>query len=611
MRNDTVLVVDDEPAILDAYAHYLDPPQAPTVFRSSRGGSPVRAAAWPQIRYRLLRAHSGEEAVQLVRLEAEAGRPIAAGFFDIKMPGGMDGLETIRAVREIDPDILCAVVTAYNDRSVDDIARYFPAQRQDEWDYLNKPFTEGEIQQKARNLTSSWMRRRREEAQRRDLEQLLRHLSELKGLGFPDLLRCLNYVLERVVAFTGAAGGFLATMDKEPQFQVGVGCLADEQAARDALELLRAAGTLDGLLLDPSVRIRADLFVVPILCVRADQVVVFLRSAVPLDDKRDLVRIFAENAATAVDNYHLFHELQGLNTSLEERIADRTRDLTVSNRRLSDSTAELQAMLEQLKDTQQQLVHSEKFAVLGQTAATVAHEINNPASFIQVNLEELAELAAMTDELCRRLDAGDAAEAIRAWRTERGFDRAVAEMGGMVSECQAGLGRILTIVRDLRSFARSSEALHEVAVVELVERGLRIMGNDIRHRSQVHLDKRGAVTVRANEGRLLQVLINLVSNALHAFGDRPAADNRLDVAVWRDGNDACVSLRDNGCGIPEAVRPRIFEPFFTTKPIGQGTGLGLGICRSIVEQYGGSIAVESESGVGSEFLIRLPAADGG
>jgi signal transduction histidine kinase/DNA-binding NarL/FixJ family response regulator len=607
MRNNTVLVVDDEPAILEAYTHYLDPPQAPTVFRSSRSAGRPREEARIPTRYRLLRAQSGEEAVELVRREAAAGRPIAAGFFDIKMPGGMDGLETIRAVREIDPNILCAVVTAYNDRSVDDIARYFPAQRQDEWDYLNKPFTEGEIQQKARNLTSSWQRRRREEDQRRDLEHLLQHLSELKGLGFPDLLRCLDYVLERVVSFTGAAGGFLATMHQGPAFQVGAGCLADETDARQALEALRGAGTLDGLLLDPSVRINADLYIVPILCVRADQVIVFLRTDAPLDDKRDLVRIFAENAAVAVDNYHLYHELQQLNASLEERIGERTRDLVASNQRLAESSAELKDMLDQLKQTQQQLVHSEKFAVLGQTAATVAHEINNPASFIQVNLEELARAADQTEELCRMLDAGADPDAIRIWRAEKGFDATVGEMASLVAECQSGLSRILTIVRDLRSFARSSETRTDVPFLELTDRALRIMANEIRHRAKVVLLRREEVHTRANEGRLLQVMINLMTNALHSFGERAASENRLEVSVWREGANACFALRDNGCGIADEIRGRIFEPFFTTKAIGQGTGLGLGICRSIVEQHGGSISVDSEPGKGSEFRFTLPA----
>ncbi len=607
MRNDTVLVVDDEPSILEAYTLYLDPPQAPTVFRSSRGaGRPREEARAAPPRYRLLRAQSGEEAIELVRREAEAGRRIAAGFFDIKMPGGLDGLETIRAVRAIDPDILCTVVTAYNDRSVDDIARYFPAERQDEWDYLNKPFTEGEIQQKARNLVSSWLRRRREEAQRHDLEHLLEQLSLLKGLGFPDLLRCLDYVLGRVVAFTGSTGGFLATMDRGLEFQVGTGTLADEDAAREALEALRAAQTPEGLLLDPHARIDADLFIVPILCVRAAQVVVVLHWTDEANDKRELVRILAENAAAAVDSYYLFQELQELNASLEERIGERTRDLLASNQRLSQNSAELQEMLHRLKQTQQQLVHSEKFAVLGQTAATIAHEINNPACFIQVNLEELGQTIHMADDLRRLLDSGADLEAVRAWRQSCGFDSAAAEMAEMLEECRGGLSRILTIVRDLRCFARSGDSQESIELTEVVDRALRIMRNEIRHRAEIHVARREPVTVSADEGRLMQVLLNLISNALDAFGARPAAENRLEVSVWPENGGACISLRDNGCGIPADIRDKIFDPFFTTKPIGQGTGLGLGICRSILEQHGGTITVESAPGAGSEFRITLP-----
>jgi len=296
-----------------------------------------------------------------------------------------------------------------------------------------------------------------------------------------------------------------------------------------------------------------------------------------------------------------------LNTMAE---ALETRDAVLAARsgELEESLARKQQMLQQLKDTQQQLVHSEKFAVLGQTAATIAHEINNPASYIQVNLEELGHTAELVAKICRLLDDGAGAEDIQAWRDDTGFDASVAEMSAMVIESQGGLGRILTIVRDLRSFARSGESLAEVQLVDVTDRALRIMGTEIRHRARVEVARREPVSLRADEGRLLQVMINLVSNALHSFGPRPAAENLLEVSVWREDARACFTLRDNGCGIPAAIRDKIFEPFFTTKPIGEGTGLGLGICRSIVEQHGGSIGVESEPGAGSQFRIELPIA---
>jgi C4-dicarboxylate-specific signal transduction histidine kinase len=208
--------------------------------------------------------------------------------------------------------------------------------------------------------------------------------------------------------------------------------------------------------------------------------------------------------------------------------------------------------------------------------------------------------------MCRRLDGGADQDSIRAWRSECGLDAALAEMPGMLTECQSGLGRILTIVRDLRSFARSGDSHGELLLADVADRALRIMGNEIRHRARVAMARREPVSLRADEGRLLQVLINLLSNALHSFGPRPAVENLLEVSVWREGMRACFTLRDNGCGIPADIREKIFEPFFTTKPIGEGTGLGLGICRSIVEQHGGSIEVASEPGAGSEFRVELP-----
>jgi len=611
LREETVLVVDDEPAILEAYQQYLDPPRAPTVFRSSRSRPVPRDEVMaPSRRYRVLLASSGEKAIELIQEELYAGRRVSAGFFDIKMPGGMDGLETIRAVRALDPDILCAVVTAYNDRTVEDIGRFFPAQRQDEWDYLNKPFTEGEIRQKARNLVSSWQRRRREETQRRNLQELVGHLSRLKGLGFPDLLRCLDYVLAEVVSFTGASGGFLATVSRGMSFQVGTGTLASESSAKDTLERLGASDVIDEFLLDPSVRPTTDLYIVPILCVRADKVVVVLRTDQPIDDKRELVRIFAENAAASIDNYQLHHELQHLNTSLEMRIEARTRELTTSNERLCETTSELGEMLERLKKTQQQLVHSEKLALMGQMAATVAHEINNPGFFIQVNLEEIARTVGQVKELSALVAAGAAPAAIAAWRQECGFDASVAELDTLVSDSQFGVERILTVVRDLRGFARiDRDAVGAVSLTEMADKALRIMGNEIRHRANVYFARREEVDALAEEGRLVQVMLNLLTNALHAMESRPVDDNQLEVAVWRNGQHACFSVRDNGAGIPSEILEKIFDPFFTTKPIGQGTGLGLGICRSIIEQHGGTIQVDSQPGRGTTVIASLPLAE--
>ena len=156
----TILVVDDEVGIREAYQYYLSPPTRPQAITSHRlarrDSSPSGGVA------RVLVAATGEEAVELVRQEIAAGRRIQAGFFDMKMPGGIDGVETIRRVLALDPDLLCVVVTAYTDQPLDEIRALFGASRQDDWDYLNKPFNANEVIQKARNAVATWSRRRKE-----------------------------------------------------------------------------------------------------------------------------------------------------------------------------------------------------------------------------------------------------------------------------------------------------------------------------------------------------------------------------------------------------------------------------------------------------------------
>lgn len=178
-QNRTIIIVDDEPETVKGYVQFLTPAEQNAVRKSSRrafGTGPTAApgtagAPTADESYRLLLAHSGEEALKIVEKEMKEGRRIAAGFFDVKLEGGMDGLATIHAIKSMDPDIHCVVVTAYHDRSVEEINNIFGEQFKDQWDYLNKPFTQGEIVQKARQMTAAWNRKRMIEAMNAQLVQ--------------------------------------------------------------------------------------------------------------------------------------------------------------------------------------------------------------------------------------------------------------------------------------------------------------------------------------------------------------------------------------------------------------------------------------------------------
>lgn len=170
--NNRIICVDDEKDIVQAYVDFLAPAPSGAPKVSSRAAAPAAAAPMSSsLNYEILKCYSGEEAIALVKSELAAGRRIAGGFFDVKMEGGIDGIQTIQELWKIDPGLNCTIVTAYQDRSVQDINQLFGPDHQDQWDYLNKPFTQGEIVQKARQMTSSWNRR---EMLKATQEQLVR-----------------------------------------------------------------------------------------------------------------------------------------------------------------------------------------------------------------------------------------------------------------------------------------------------------------------------------------------------------------------------------------------------------------------------------------------------
>jgi PAS domain S-box-containing protein len=237
---------------------------------------------------------------------------------------------------------------------------------------------------------------------------------------------------------------------------------------------------------------------------------------------------------------------------------------------------------------QARLVQSDRLAALGTMAAGVAHEINNPLAYVMLNLDWIA----------RKLSEGAR------------DPQSIEGLAEMLHEARRGAERVATIVRELRSFSRADgEKRHAVDVAEVVKSAIKIAAHEIRSRAKVMTSFEPARLVWANEGRLEQVVLNLLLNASQALPEGTSATNEIRAEV-RSGSDGRVVLEvsDNGEGIPAEVLPRIFDPFFTTKPPGVGTGLGLSICHGIVAALGGQITVHSLPGEGTTFRVVLPAA---
>ena len=245
--------------------------------------------------------------------------------------------------------------------------------------------------------------------------------------------------------------------------------------------------------------------------------------------------------------------------------------------------------LREVADLRRQLLISARLAAVGELAAGIAHEINNPLAFVRSNL---SQLDAIWKELRLLPASAEHAELLR-------------DVDALFEESIEGVDRAAEIVRSVRSFAHAGSASRESTDLRpLLEDVLHVASGQLRSRVNVlrEYDDELPRVVCAPQ-QLRQVFLNLVINAAQAVD----AGGTVLVATRRDGDHVIVSVADDGCGIPPDLIDRIFDPFFTTKPVGVGTGLGLGIAHQIVTSHGGEIQVESTPGTGTVFRVRLPA----
>jgi two-component system, NtrC family, sensor kinase len=297
-------------------------------------------------------------------------------------------------------------------------------------------------------------------------------------------------------------------------------------------------------------------------------------------------RFFQEENGRVVDllkarELETFHARAGrqmaeARAAMAETLVQVNQDLQEANRRL--------------KETQAQLIQNEKMASLGQLVAGIAHEINNPLAFVVNNL---FIVESGLEELGPEMEPHLPEPSLKK------LGKARARLG----EMREGLERVKELVRDLRTFSRLDEGeFKTVDVVETIDAVLLLLKHKMNGRIFVEKHYSLERKLCCYAGRLHQVLMNLIANAVDAI----AGEGKLVVTTGQTPEFFLISVRDTGAGIPEAIRGKIFDPFFTTKPVGQGTGLGLAISYGIIQEHGGSIEVESELGVGTEFMVKIP-----
>jgi signal transduction histidine kinase len=251
-------------------------------------------------------------------------------------------------------------------------------------------------------------------------------------------------------------------------------------------------------------------------------------------------------------------------------------------------------------------------ASIGQLAAGVAHEINNPVGFVNSNLGTLKKYI---DDLLKTLSAYEASEGELTLKTREGLLALKqqidivylrGDVGNLLTESMDGMQRVKRIVQDLKDFSHVEESKMQLANLEQgLDSTLNVVWNELKYKTEVVKQYGGIPAIECIPAQLNQVFMNLLMNAVQAIDTH----GRITVRTGQEGNDVWVEVEDTGMGIKPENLDRIFDPFFTTKPVGKGTGLGLSLSYGIVQKHGGHIEVKSEVGKGTIFRVVLPQHD--
>ncbi len=334
-----------------------------------------------------------------------------------------------------------------------------------------------------------------------------------------------------------------------------------------------------------------------------------LKNKEKIDSARKLVELILHGSARYLMASTL--HLQAIKDDYE-KLQEKHNALQQSEKRYKDLSENLEIRVEEqvktIENRQFQLYQAEKMASIGQLAAGVAHEINNPMGFIKSNLSTACSYVDDISDIISIVKEGSCADEIRKRLVEKDIDFILEDFQVLLKESIDGANRVSSIVKDLKGFSNIDRSDEEVVDINDVLQGVcNVSKPEISKKAELILNFSDLPATKCKPAHIGQTVLNMLLNAANAIKD----NGTITVSTIYENNHILISVKDNGEGIPEDVLPRIFDPFFTTKQVGDGTGLGLSVSHDMIKSHGGEITVESTPGAGTCFNIFMPISTNG
>jgi len=639
------LIIDDDPSVHEIFTCMLAPASdlESSLPRADTGLPGERSFQESFPTFQIDSAFQGQEGLACVRKALTDRQPYTMAFVDIRMPSGWDGIETISHIWKECFDLQIVICTGHSDFSWHDLIRRFG--HSDRLLLLKKPFDIIEVRQVAYSLAEKWNLTHQAQGHLQRLQKLVSERTAKLQEANLSLQRKIveNKKAERRLVTQYAVSRALAESSSlaevlENMFQIVCeslnwdwGALWEVDAHANVLRFARGWHTeIDSL--DSFEEFSRETTLAPGAGlpgrVWSTTQPAWIRD-VFMDANCRRSEVAAQNGlhgAVALPIW-IGTRILGVMEFLSGEIQEQDNDLLQTFAVIGSATgqfierkrAEVERGLMEM-----QLRHAQKLESIGQLAAGIAHEINTPTQYIGDNIrflktsfDDLTSLHGNYECLLQAAKENRITPAV-IFETDEVFKRIDAnfvadEIPKAIEQSLEGVDRVARIVRAMKDFSHpGSSEKTPIDLNKAIETTLTVAGNEWKYVAEMVNDfDQELPKVPCLPGELNQAILNLVVNAAHAIaevvGDGARGKGVITVATRRDGDWAEISIRDTGAGIPEKIRSKIFDPFFTTKPVGKGTGQGLAIAHAvIVDQHGGTLAFETEMGVGTAFFIRLP-----